>query len=92
MVAADISGDALVCTEPRELGLCPENNTIVPQQVEHADAKEGKVVLHYNLNAYYKPEGPDPHDEPDAQEEKEENSTSEYAIIELPCRGTLRQK
>ena len=53
---------------------------------------KAKPSVDYNPDIDYQQEGPNPNDEPDAQEEiEEENLNSEYAKIELPCQGTLRQ-
>ena len=64
----------------------PETNPSVPQQEEHPDATEGKVMVDYNPNIdYYLSE---PRNEPVAQEEKEENSDAEHGNMEIPPKGT----
>ena len=69
------------------------NNVSILWLEEQADAKEGKVMVYYKPDINYEPEGSDPNDEPDAQgEEEEENSDVEYAKVEIPFQGTLRQK
>ena len=59
----------------------PETNTSVPQQEKQPDAAEGKVIIDYNPDVDY--EGSEPKNEPVAWEEKEENSDTEYANIEM---------
>ena len=58
---------------------------------EQADTKEGKVLVDYKPNIDYKTERPDPNDETANEAEEEKNSDTEYAKMELPCQGTLRQ-
>ena len=56
---------------------------IVLQPEEQADAKDGKVVVYYKLGIYYGPEGADPNDKQDTQEEEEvENFNTEYEKIQ----------
>ena len=49
------------------------------------------VIVDYKPDIDYKPEGSDPVNEPDTQE-KEENSNTEYARIEILQQGTLHKR
>ena len=61
--------------------------------MEEQAAEDGKVAVDYKPDVDYIPEGADPNDEPDAQEEKEEeNSNAKYVKMDLPHQGTLRQQ
>ena len=61
----------------------PETIPSVPWWEEQTDAIEVEVIVEYKLDIGYKPEGSDPENEPDAQED-EDNSNAEYAQMELP--------
>ena len=68
----------------------PDINPSISQQEEQPNAIEGKVIADYNLGVDY--EGSKPENEPDAPEEKEENSDEDYMKMEILCQGTLCQK
>ena len=68
----------------------PETNPSVPQQEEQSYTAEGKVIIDYGLDVDY--EESEPKIEPDAQEEKDENSDKEYTNIDIPCDRTLCQR
>ena len=57
-----------------------EKNPGVPQQEEQPDTTDGKVIVVYNLDADFKPEGSDPEIEPVHHEEDNENSYAEYVL------------
>ena len=66
----------------------PEYNATVPEKEEHPDSTKGKVIADYNLDVDY--EGSGPHNELNAQEEKEEDA--EYAKMEIPHSRTFHQR
>ena len=68
----------------------PETNPSVPQQEEQPNATEGEVKGHQDLDVDY--EGSEPKIEPISQEEKEENSVTEYANMLIPQKGTFHQR
>ena len=61
-----------------------------PQQEEQSDPAEGKVIADYGPDVDY--EGSEPEVEPDAQEQREVNSDTEYAKMKLPRDETLCQR
>ena len=68
----------------------PETNPSVPQQEEHRDAKDGKVIADYDPDMDYRPERSD--SDIKAIDEEEGNSVAEYAKMELSQDGTLCQR
>ena len=64
-----------------------KTNPSVPQQEEHTDTAEGKVIADYDPHVDY--ERSESRNEPDAQGEKEENSDAEYMKMEIPHAGTF---
>ena len=68
----------------------PENIPSDPQQEEHPDTAEGKVIACFNLNVNY--EGSEPKNETVAQEENEEHSDAEYEKMEIHHAGTFCQR
>ena len=70
----------------------PQYIISVPQLDDKEHTKGSEATVDYYQDIDYKPEGADPNDEQDAQEEiEEENANEEYAKIEHPCQGALRQ-
>ena len=63
----------------------PQTSASVPLQEVQLDAAESKVIADYDLDIDY--EGSEPKIEPVTQEEKEENSNTEYANSHMmkPC-------
>ena len=67
-----------------------KTNPSIPQQKEHPNAAEEEVIADYKLDIDY--EGSEPKVEPNAQEEKEENSDPEYATMEIPHDSIFYQR
>ena len=82
VVVKTVSGCPTVQSQPEVIEE-PETNPSFPQQEEQTDAVEGKIIADYKLDVGYEPEGSDPENKPDAQEE-EENSNAHYVKMELP--------
>ena len=61
-----------------------------PQQEEHPDTAEGKVIVDYDPDV--DDEVAEPKVEPHAQEQREVDSDAEYAKMEMPRDGTLHQR
>ena len=72
--------------QPPEDASEPEENPSVPQQEELPDTAEGEVLVDY-----YPDVGSEPENEPVAQDEKEENSNTEYSNMGIPEAGTFHQ-
>ena len=69
----------------------PENSLSIMQLEEQVDAEEGEVIVNYEPDVDYDPEGPDPNTQPVTQEEEEENFDAEHVKMELLYQGTLRK-
>ena len=76
--ARTLRGCQTGCSQP-EGAEEADTNFSVPQQEEQAD-----VIDDDKPHIDYEPEGLDPENETDAQEEEEENFITEYAKMELP--------
>ena len=65
----------------------PKNSTSFLQLKEQEDVKNSKVIVDYEQNVDYEPEGADPNDKPVTREEEEEHSNADFAKMELLARG-----
>ena len=68
-----------------------ENSISVMLLMKCKDTKQGKVIIYYELDVDYKPKGLVPNDEPVPEEDKKEDSSAEYAKIELLSIGALKK-
>ena len=68
----------------------PETHPNVPQHKEQADAKEDKVVADYKPDVDCEPEGLDSEIKPVNDEEEE--VSSEFAEMEIPCQRIKQQR
>ena len=79
-----------VCSTARLQRVCAEESERDPQQGEQPDATEGEVIADYNPDIDY--EGSEPKVETDTQKQREVDPDTEYAKMEMPRSGTLRQR